>query len=259
MRDGVGLTAAMTQLQTLEFHRLHIPSPLLILVERGAKKVRLETGQTLDAVEGGLIVLPGQQMADIANTPDAAGAYRAHWLAFAPEVLALARPGGDSRPVGDMACVRTDAGFRGALHAAMDAIGDTAISDTIARHRLAEVLLWLGAAGWHFAPAAPPSLSERLRRHISMDPARGWSVEDLCGLAAQSEASLRRQLHREGLTPAGLVTDVRMLMALDRLQTTRHSIEHIATEVGYESGSRFARRFRERFGFAPSCVRGHKR
>ena len=37
------------------------------------------------------------------------------------------------------------------------------------------------------------------------------------------------------------------------------AINRIALEVGYESASRFAIRFRERFGFPPTAIRGHAR
>ena len=43
------------------------------------------------------------------------------------------------------------------------------------------------------------------------------------------------------------------------LQSTDLSILRIAEAVGYKSQSRFAARFRARFGFAPSAIRGHIR
>ena len=52
-----------------------------------------------------------------------------------------------------------------------------------------------------------------------------------------------------------LLTDVRMTRALTLLQVTPWPVAQIAGAVGYESPSRFAARFKERFGFAPSAVR----
>jgi AraC-like DNA-binding protein len=43
------------------------------------------------------------------------------------------------------------------------------------------------------------------------------------------------------------------------LQSTDQAVNRIALDVGYESPSRFANRFRERFGFAPTAIRGHAR
>jgi transcriptional regulator GlxA family with amidase domain len=50
-----------------------------------------------------------------------------------------------------------------------------------------------------------------------------------------------------------------MSFAMVLLQSTQHAVNRIALQVGYESASRFAIRFRERFGFAPTAIRGHAR
>jgi AraC-like DNA-binding protein len=73
---------------------------------------------------------------------------------------------------------------------------------------------------------------------------------------ALSEASLRRRLASESASFTSLVIDARMTIALERLQSSSHSITRIALDVGYESASRFAVRFRARFGIAPSEIRG---
>jgi AraC-like DNA-binding protein len=46
-----------------------------------------------------------------------------------------------------------------------------------------------------------------------------------------------------------------MTSALLLLQSTGLPVGQIALDVGYESASRFAIRFRERFGCAPSAIR----
>ena len=56
-----------------------------------------------------------------------------------------------------------------------------------------------------------------------------------------------------------LLADARMATALTLLQATTQSVSQIALSVGDESPSRFAVRFRHRFGFAPTAVRGHGR
>jgi AraC-like DNA-binding protein len=56
-----------------------------------------------------------------------------------------------------------------------------------------------------------------------------------------------------------LLVDVRMSLALTLLQATSLPVTQIAMNAGYESPSRFAVRFRQRFGFAPTAVRGHQR
>ena len=65
----------------------------------------------------------------------------------------------------------------------------------------------------------------------------------------------RRRLAKQGTGFRTLLTDVRMTRALTLLQVTPWPVAQIAGAVGYESPSRFAARFKERFGFAPSAVR----
>jgi len=70
---------------------------------------------------------------------------------------------------------------------------------------------------------------------------------------------LRRRLMAEGARLSELLVDVRMSLALTLLQASSLSVSQIAMNSGYESPSRFAVRFRQRFGFAPTAVRGHQR
>ncbi len=50
-----------------------------------------------------------------------------------------------------------------------------------------------------------------------------------------------------------------MTQALTLLQSTDVSVLNVGLAVGYDSASRFAVRFRERFGFPPSAIQGQKR
>ena len=68
--------------------------------------------------------------------------------------------------------------------------------------------------------------------------------------------TLRRHLQGEGVSFQDLLIDVRMSHALALLQVTDLPIGQIALEVGYDSASRFAVRFRRRFAMSPSEVRG---
>jgi AraC-like DNA-binding protein len=70
-----------------------------------------------------------------------------------------------------------------------------------------------------------------------------------------SEASLRRHLAAEDSSLSEILLDVRMSTALTLLQSTAQPVTRIAGEVGYQSPSQFAVRFRRRFGCSPSDVR----
>ncbi len=65
-----------------------------------------------------------------------------------------------------------------------------------------------------------------------------------------SEATLRRKLATAGTSLTDIIADVRMTRAASLLQATELPINRVALEVGYESASKFAARFRERFGLA---------
>lgn len=67
------------------------------------------------------------------------------------------------------------------------------------------------------------------------------------------------KLSAENTILRNLMIDVRMTSALKMLLSTDWPISLISSQVGYESSSRFAERFRKRFGFAPTAIRGHHR
>jgi AraC-like DNA-binding protein len=70
---------------------------------------------------------------------------------------------------------------------------------------------------------------------------------------------LRSKLSAENIALHYLMNDIRINRALTLLQTTDWPTSAIAQHVGYESSSRFAERFRKRFGCDPTAIRGHPR
>jgi AraC-like DNA-binding protein len=110
-----------------------------------------------------------------------------------------------------------------------------------------------------FAPASNSGPIDELRQIIHADPARVWRAPDIARMVGLSEASLRRRLAVTGTSFSELLTDIRMTTAFALLKTTNRSVTQIAVDVGYDSASRFAVRFRVCFGVSPSEVRGHHR
>lgn len=76
---------------------------------------------------------------------------------------------------------------------------------------------------------------------------------------AMSEATLRRKLADEGTKLSEILVDTRLSFALTLLQSTAQSVTQIALNVGYQTPSHFATRFRSRFGVPPTPIRGHQR
>nr|WP_255528512.1 helix-turn-helix transcriptional regulator [Ramlibacter pallidus] len=99
----------------------------------------------------------------------------------------------------------------------------------------------------------------RLRNLCAGALSEPWTAALAAERLAMSEATLRRRLGVEGTTFGQVLADARMAQAMTLLQSTDRAVSHIAWDVGYASASRFSVRLRDRFGFAPSAVRGHRR
>ena len=65
-------------------------------------------------------------------------------------------------------------------------------------------------------------------------------------------------MQEEGVSLREVLTDIRMTHAMGLLQSSNMSVSAIAASAGFESQSRFAIRFRSRFGFPPTAVRGQR-
>lgn len=266
-RPGLGRAIHITQHNDLRFTRLVIYEASLALVRSGSLRVQsaggewtLRAGQAL-AVAGGLTV-------SMTYLPGESGLYQGEWLTWQDEFIASRQREGQAAPppfLTEARLLPLPAGLAGEAFSraferacvAMDP--ETDLPLPIVAHRAAEVLLWLEQEGIYFDPRGSRSLSRRLRLLLRAAPGKDWSEAGLGRQLGMSPATLRRYLAAEGASFRSLLAEVRMQSALNLLQSTALSIGQVALEVGYESQSRFAARFRERFGFPPSVVRGHKR
>jgi len=258
-RPGVGITACVVQRNTLRFVRVRCDQPTLIFVRSGSKILQAGTAEWT-ITSGQAVALAAGQSLDITNTTTSHGAYEAHWLVWAPDILA-AFPVDPSIPALRRAqIVKPDRFFTGAIDRAMEAIGEThRLSADVARHRMTEVLLWLSDTDIRFDAAPPPKLDQKVRLLLNGKLGHDWKAVEIAAELAMSEATLRRHLAAVGTSFGDILVDARMAMAMQLLQSTNQPISHIAYNVGYASASRFAMRFRDRFGFAPTAIRGHKR
>ena len=107
----------------------------------------------------------------------------------------------------------------------------------------------VGDAGWLFALADP-----QLRRAIEAihaDPARRWTVAELAREAGASRSSFaRRFTERLGQAPVAYLTQWRMMLAAERLETGQ-PIKIVARSLGYVSDSAFCASFRRVMGSSP--------
>lgn len=261
LRPGVGFTACVAQHNDLRFSRIVIDRPALIVLRQGTKTLHSAKGEW--SLRGGeAVAIAGGQTFDVTNRLSDRGSYEARWLVWDPALMErFGRHAVGARPLAGAAVLRKiDAQFASAFDRALEAIRDVRqIPDEVAKHRLAEILVWLSLRGIHFPAAENPSLATKVRRLFETALAERWTGAIVAKRLAMSEATLRRRLAAEGTSLGDLLADVRMSFAMILLQSTDHAVNRIALEVGYESASRFAIRFRERFGFPPTAIRGHVR
>lgn len=257
VREGVGMTAHILQRRELLFTGIVIAQPTLITVCRGRKTLRLKREECVIGA-GDAVAVAGGLMLDIENQPDTDGWYEARWLSWAPGLVdSLRLPDDGAVVIRTLKALRQrDPAFSQAVLRAIDAIRDCeGVPDGVARHRVSEVLVWLALLGGRFEPMRPVSVAARVRALLTPSPARPWTMKDVARHLAMGEATLRRRLAAEGVSFTGLLIDVRMARALALLQATDRPVTQIAQDVGYESPSRFAVRFRQRFGHAPTALR----
>jgi AraC-like DNA-binding protein len=251
----------VVQQSSLRISSVAVDSPALILLRHGSKT--LSSGTRRWCVEAGQgIVVSAGQVLDIENRLSAEGHFEARWVVWCADLLAfpdVTYP--SSRELaGAIVLPKLSAAFASAIDRAVEAISDVAaVPSAVAAHRMTELLVWLRESGIRLAPGKQASTTARLRGLVAAAPASSWSVAAAAHEIATSQATLRRRLLAEGTSFNEIVTDARMSTALTLLQSTQRPVADIAADVGYESPSRFAVRFKRRFGFAPSVVRGHAR
>jgi AraC-like DNA-binding protein len=259
-RQGIGGCGKVVQNCDLPVSRFTVSSPTLVFIARGAKIIRTENAaQTIQA--GTAVVLSSGRTFDIVNLVDDAGAFRSEWFSWdealvhqqAPSLQALAPPS-------SILLLRPPEQCLTSLRAAADGVGGKeTVPWEIAAHRASEVLLWIKTLTGHLPSIAPRQLPHRLRGILQQDLARCWTAAVAACELGMSEPTMRRKLAEFNTTFSNILGDSRMLRALQLLQSTDLSVTRIALEVGYESPSRFAVRFRERFGYSPGALRGYRR
>ncbi len=269
VRPGLGVAAHVMQGEGLEIVRIRVERPAVILVDRGIKSVKPARGSAVRALPRQMLLLAGGQTVDFHNRITDGERYEARWLMFGgtvlddPYYLASARrvSAADAAMPPTAVLRRVSSGLAEAFERARCGLApDPSRPEAVVRQQLLEVAHWLLAEGMVLrVPPDDARVSGQIRAMLSVQLDGDWDSATIARALAMSEATLRRRLAAEGVTLRELVADVRMASALVLLQATSRPVAEIAAKVGYESPSRFAVRFRDRFGFAPTAVRGHAR
>ncbi|MDL2226810.1 AraC family transcriptional regulator [Deltaproteobacteria bacterium OttesenSCG-928-M10] len=261
-RNGLGLIVDVVQKCDLYVASIAIDEPALVVVKQGMLTLQVG-GREWIANTGEAIAIAAGQTVNIVNHLSDQGIYEEKWLTWDLDIVKeFAASGKQGTPS------LTEAKVLGPIEPSFVESFDSAFASieaneslpmSIGRHRMSEVLIWLSLQGIYFDTKDKNTLSARIRRLLNTALDEDWSEESVAEKTGQSPATLRRHLAAEGTTFREVLINARMLYALRLLQSSDMPISQIALEVGYESQSRFAVRFRKRFGFQPSVVRGHKR
>lgn len=106
------------------------------------------------------------------------------------------------------------------------------------------------SVGWFFALADPQLARAICAMHA--DPARRWTLAELASLAGMSRSVFAARFRdRVGETPLAYLTRWRMMLAADRLATTRDTLVNTARALGYTSENAFNTAFRRVMGTSP--------
>ena len=262
-RPGIGTAAESVQEKELRHTRVLVEQPSLALVRQGTMILQLD-GEKWVVEEGQAVAIASTASYDITYCPSRTGVYIERWLHWEPLFVESflekteERDGEALRSAAPLGCL--DDLFLPSFTRAFETL--QAPSDSIpagvVKHRMYEILAWLSHYGLRFAPETKKyaSLDSKIRRMLLPAPDRNWNESEVAGCLGMSPATLRRHLADEATSFREILTDVRMSFARKLLQSTNHSVGSIALQVGYESASRFAIRFRKWFGVSPSSVRG---
>ena len=107
-----------------------------------------------------------------------------------------------------------------------------------------------GGVGWLFA-LADKQMSAALGA-VHNEPGRRWTLQELAEHAGMSRSTFALRFKETvGVAPMDYLTRWRMLLAGDRLSSSRDAIADIALSLGYDSESAFSTAFKRVMGCSP--------
>lgn len=262
-RAEIGGSALYEAEVSQDLRQVPVVHHCLILVCQGAKELVAADGGRAQVAEGDTVVLYAGGRPGIGNRPDpVAGHYAARVLVPGPRALTAFRQlyptlaaevAADGRP---WHLRPGDAALAAAIRHAAQGLEDTAVSERMALHRCVEVLAALAERGLHLPSARESDTVATVQAMVAARPHLPWAAADAARALGVSEPTLRRRLAAENTSFRQIAADMRLAHGLHLLQTTRQPIVEVAAACGYDSPSRFAARFRARFGMSPSELRG---
>lgn len=126
--------------------------------------------------------------------------------------------------------------------------------------RRKEILQVIASLGFEHVRSImePPTLSHKIHTIINADLAKDLDAGAISTMLAMSESTMRRKLRAEGKSFQQIKNSAKLGYGLHLVQTSLHSIGHIAELCGYSSQSRFSDKFKQLFNITPSELRKTK-
>lgn len=252
-------------LQPQSLRSISIPMPTLTMALEGEKTLMI--GESLyQSSNGAAILIPAHTDFRIENRPDPkTGRFFGVSLRFDGETIQQFRQiygtaftEWDTRPKWHMPAQ----GFLLDALAAWVEWSDRYGTDVNhSRHRLLEIMLLLARHGFggNLLLEQTDRWAQKVENLFMLDPARDWRIGDVCARLGLSESTLRRHLSAEDVGFRDLLEKVRLDAGLMHVIETDLQIAQVAMACGYQSQSRFAERFRLRFGLSPVELRQTRR
>jgi AraC-like DNA-binding protein len=262
---GAGTASLLIQHSALDIKNIYVEHPQLLLIEQG--QLTVEHQQHITVVSPGeMLALSHEQYIDSQYVLSDEGIFKCAIISWDTNLLPAARELStplESALASVISCKtipHVPTAFQQSFSEFHQAIlWNNSYPPTIIRQRMIEFLLWLAHLGVRFSSYHNENLTAQVRSLLVNNLNQTFSAAQVAEKLMMNEVMLRRRLAAENSILRDLMQDVRMTQALNLLQCTDLSTSLIAQQVGYESASRFAERFRKRFGFAPTAIRGHLR
>lgn len=103
--------------------------------------------------------------------------------------------------------------------------------------------------------AADPRIAKTIE-NVLQEPGADWTIDRLSRSAAMSRATFLRRFGQEtGMTVGTFLVRVRVMTAVQLLDSSDATVATVASQVGYQSESAFSRAFRAEVGTTPARFR----
>ncbi len=261
--------ATIHAIQRQHIRRVQVLAPALCHVVHGHKVVHWQ-GQRFEITPDHLLVFPAGATVDIENYPSQ-GVYQADIVSF-PLPFILDYQLRHQSALGTNPAQRADQAGHAKCPACLSVPRDAAVSLSwstllssirqdlplaLQQHHAEGLLLALqGTAQLELLLTVNRhQLRHRLQQLFLQQCDYNWQLSDAARHLYLGESTLRRKLAEEQTSFKRVLDEVRFAVALGMVQTTQLPIGSIAERCGYQSASRFAVKFRQIYGLAPSELR----